>query len=65
MHFTEMKILVIEERARPKIPDTTPEKVATLLKSCWNQSIEKRPSFAEIEDKLTSLLADRKIHSDF
>ena len=56
--FAEMKLLVIEDRYRPRIPDSLPELLITLIKDCWHQSPEKRPSFADVEDTLVRVLAE-------
>lgn len=63
MNFTEMKIMVIEERARPKIPDHTSEKLTQLLKTCWHQLPEKRPPFSEVEDRLSHLIGNSHLRN--
>ena len=61
--FTEIKIMVIEERARPKMPEHISEKLASLIKSCWSQMPENRPSFVAVEETLSNLIADCKSHN--
>lgn len=39
---------------RPKIPKSVPTKMAKLIKRCWRQVAEDRPSFDEIFKKLSS-----------
>lgn len=44
--------MVHTHKKRLPIPDTCPEWYATLIKDCWDQDPDARPSFAEIIKRL-------------
>jgi serine/threonine protein kinase len=60
MSLTDVKIEVVEDKARPDLPSSTPESLKRLIKACWNHVAADRPSFIEIEDVLTSILIEIK-----
>lgn len=39
---------------RPEFPDETPENIADLIRRCWSQGPESRPTFSDIVDELLS-----------
>ena len=48
----------VVNRLRPdetKVPNTVPRKIKKLMIKCWNQKPKERPTFALVEEKLTSI----------
>lgn len=45
---------VLYEERRPEIPPNTPQPLADLMKRCWDQSPDLRPTFAEIVQEFTT-----------
>lgn len=43
-----MKFMLLEQRMRPLIPPTTDKNLTTLIRRCWQDSKDKRPSFDQI-----------------
>ena len=41
-------IVVCKNQMRPTLPENTPQELSALIKRCWDQNPEKRPSFNEI-----------------
>ena len=50
----ELKKIVSEENSRPKIPENLPAFISNLIRCCWQQDPEKRPSFNDICEGLNS-----------
>lgn len=51
---------VIASGGRPveqEAPEDTPEELRSLMKECWDQDPDQRPSFAEIEERLLQIQA--------
>ena len=48
----QVAMMVHTHKKRLPIPDTCPEWYATLIKDCWDQDPDARPSFAEIIKRL-------------
>ena len=47
--------LVVEEQMRPLIVDEVGQRLATLIKSCWNNERHKRPTFKQLAKQLARL----------
>ena len=54
----ELRKFVCEEKSRPKIPDKIPEEIANLIRVCWQEEEEKRPSFSTLIRSLENLIND-------
>ena len=52
MQPMQVAMMVHTHKKRLPIPDTCPEWYATLIKDCWDQDPDARPSFAEIIKRL-------------
>jgi serine/threonine protein kinase len=39
---------VVEEKSRPKVPDNCSTDIAQIIRSCWQEEAEKRPSFKTV-----------------
>ena len=50
----ELKVVVIEQRQRPKIPEDWNLKWSGLIRRCWDQDPEMRPTFLELQESLSS-----------
>lgn len=50
--MNQVAMMVHTHKKRLPIPDTCPEWYATLIKDCWDQDPDARPSFAEIIKRL-------------
>lgn len=48
----QVAMMVHTHKKRLPIPDSCPEWYATLIKDCWDQDPDARPSFAEIIKRL-------------
>ncbi|KAJ3241763.1 hypothetical protein HDU81_010407 [Chytriomyces hyalinus] len=53
---SEITRLILFEAIRPLKPSYCPEKLWTLIESCWTQDLLQRPSFANVESQLKGLL---------
>ncbi|XP_065183377.1 mitogen-activated protein kinase kinase kinase 20-like [Sycon ciliatum] len=51
--------LVVTHETRLTIPSSCPEKIATLLTSCWHQEPEDRPGFPEILAAINFMMDDQ------
>ena len=56
-----VKRILVEQKSRPAIPKQIDKKVADLMRMCWQEKIENRPKFIQINDILTKL----NLGSDF
>lgn len=36
---------VVEEKVRPKIPETIPAEITLIIRACWQNEENKRPAF--------------------
>jgi len=52
----ELKEYVVEGNYRPQMPETIPKTIAELIRSCWQQDPEKRPTISELIRACTLLL---------
>lgn len=54
--FGQMDIRAVKkklrEQMRPMIPDQSDKRLANLIRRCWQEDFESRPSFEQIEDLL-------------
>jgi len=46
---------LVERQVRPPIPDDCPPPWSDLIKKCWNQSPQLRPSFEDINRTLVDM----------
>jgi len=46
----EFEMAICEDGLRPKIPDSIPSSLRTVITSCWDSDADKRPSFQELSD---------------
>ncbi|KAH0791057.1 TKL family protein kinase [Histomonas meleagridis] len=46
--ISSISVQVVEDGRRPIIPENTPEPLAKLMRQCWDQDNNKRPSFTKI-----------------
>lgn len=46
---------VVEEKVRPKIPETLSPQLAELIKSCWATNPQNRPDYTQILESLSKL----------
>ena len=53
----EAAFAVADKAKRPSFPDPTPEDISTLVSACWHQDHRRRPSFAEVDGALSSMIA--------
>eukprot|EP01126_Amoeba_proteus_P056462 TRINITY_DN7099_c0_g1_i2.p1 TRINITY_DN7099_c0_g1~~TRINITY_DN7099_c0_g1_i2.p1 ORF type:complete len:162 (+),score=35.54 TRINITY_DN7099_c0_g1_i2:333-818(+) len=53
-----LKRVVCDQQKRPKLPSSTPPRLKTLAKSCWNHNPKERPSFLDIKIELLSMLKE-------
>lgn len=53
--LNELRKFVCVEKSRPKIPDTIPEEIANLIRVCWQEEEEKRPSFSTLARSLENM----------
>ena len=47
---------VVIEKSRPKIPDNIPTEISQIIRACWQQEEDKRPSFTKILKLLENLI---------
>ena len=40
---------------RPQMPENTPKEITDIAIECWNEDANKRPTFAQISQKLVDL----------
>jgi len=52
MPLPELQVLVLEKKARPKLDPEWPPRLSSLLRRCWDQDPNSRPSFNEIAQLL-------------
>lgn len=52
----ELRKFVCEEKSRPKIPPNIPEEIANLIRVCWQEEEEKRPSFSTLIRTLENMI---------
>lgn len=55
MQPVQVGIAVMQQGLRPTIPQTTPAPVANMMRSCWDNNPDKRPSFAQLVKALESM----------
>lgn len=46
------KAMLLEQRLRPQIPETTDKNLTLLIRRCWQDNSEKRPDFKKISVSL-------------
>ena len=51
----EIKRIVATEVTRPKIPETVPTEIQTIIRSCWQQQADLRPTFDTILEVLLNI----------
>jgi serine/threonine protein kinase len=44
----DIQLKFVEESFRPKLPDNIKHEVKNLIRKCWNETIEKRPTIDEV-----------------
>lgn len=44
---------VIKEKRRPELPRGVPSELATIMKECWHWDAERRPTFLELERRMS------------
>lgn len=64
MSIADLKLEVVEDKSRPHIPPTTYPALADLIRECWHQVSDSRPSFPEIEDRLSNIISELKARPD-
>jgi len=57
----ELCIKVADENLRPKIPDECPTNLAELIRNCWDNYPDDRPSFTTILEKLDLIIQEEAI----
>ena len=56
---------VVLGRARPAVPEWTPQPLHSLMDQCWHQSLAERPPFPLILERLQRIAGDQSlIHED-
>jgi hypothetical protein len=56
---------VVLGRARPAVPEWTPQPLHSLMDQCWHQSLAERPAFPLILERLQRIAGDQSlIHED-
>lgn len=48
MNIKYLSLCVVERQSRPKISEGIQEKIAQLIRACWQEDVEKRPNFKVI-----------------
>lgn len=48
--------MICEEKTRPKIPQDCDNKLANLIRCCWQDEADKRPTFPQIHESLKKIL---------
>lgn len=43
-----MKYMLLDQKLRPLIPETVDKALSTLIRRCWQDNANKRPTFARI-----------------
>ena len=46
--LTEIKKYVLEEKVRPEVPTNIHKSLSSLIRSCWDSELEKRPNDKDI-----------------
>jgi serine/threonine-protein kinase TNNI3K len=49
---------VVEDKVRPKIPDSFHPQLAELIKNCWATNPQSRPDYTQILEALSKLSSD-------
>ena len=65
MKMADLKKVIIEDDSRPKIPEDVPEEIAKIIRCCWQNDAEKRPTFDQILDKLEAIIGDQDTFESF
>lgn len=65
MKMADLKKIIIEDDSRPKIPEDVPEEIAKIIRCCWQNDAEKRPTFDQILDKLEAIIGDQDTFESF
>eukprot|EP01095_Lingulamoeba_sp_RSL-Kostka_P001906 TRINITY_DN126_c1_g1_i1.p1 TRINITY_DN126_c1_g1~~TRINITY_DN126_c1_g1_i1.p1 ORF type:complete len:324 (+),score=123.75 TRINITY_DN126_c1_g1_i1:92-1063(+) len=60
--FNAMIDLIVNNDARPEIPDTCPERLAVLIQACWDSEPANRPTFTEIVPQFDAIIVDAIIN---
>lgn len=55
MQPMQVGLAVVQQGMRPTIPEQCPQPLAQLMKACWNEIPERRPSFAQIQSILEEM----------
>ena len=61
MNVQDVLLAVSKHGMRPKIPETAPAPIATLIKRCWKDKPRSRPSMVEIHTELCEIQNKRKL----
>ncbi|KAJ3444155.1 serine/threonine-protein kinase edr1 [Anaeramoeba flamelloides] len=48
-------LAIVNNQARPDIPQSCPKSLAKLMKECWNEEPKKRPNFEHLYKRLTKI----------
>ena len=65
MKMADLKKVIIEDDSRPKIPEDVSEEIAKIIRCCWQNDAEKRPTFDQILEKLEAIIGDQETFESF
>jgi hypothetical protein len=54
----EVMMRVVHHNERPEFPVAVPKRYAQLAESCWDSNPRLRPTFSEVLQELSNMLAD-------
>lgn len=58
--FSEVVRMILQQKRRPKIDEDLSPNLAKLIRDCWQDDPQSRPTFSEISDTLTGITFDLK-----
>ena len=60
MDLDQVKTVIIEKNARPKVNDKMRKEIAQMIRECWQDDFEKRSNFGDISEILMEIHLDQK-----
>jgi Protein tyrosine and serine/threonine kinase len=64
LDLESIKRIIVEQKSRPAIPKDLNSKLSELIRMCWQEKIENRPKFGQINDILMRFNLESNFYRD-
>jgi len=62
LYAPQVVLAVAVEGKRLDIPSSVPQSISDIIKECWQEDPNKRPTFASLVDRLTKIELEEPTH---